>query len=57
MCCVIYYVYLKCKNYFKECCKKKKEKEEIRAETLYNAQKLNEYVRNKERTYWASYCY
>ena len=51
MCCVIYYVYLKMRNYFNKPRKKD--------EALYNARQLNEYVRKKERTYWTSYssCY
>jgi len=50
MCCIIYYIYLRCKvkwhAYITE--RRKKEEEEV----LYNARQLNEYVRNKERTYW-----
>ena len=42
-------------KYLKERSEKKKEEETSLAETLYNARKLNEYVRNKERTYWTSY--
>ena len=48
MCCVIYYIYLKYKAYKAE---RRKKEEEV----LYNARQLNEYVRNKERTYWSSY--
>ena len=47
MCCVIYYVYLKMRDYFS----KPKPSEEV----MYNARQLNEYARRKERTYWECY--
>ena len=55
MCCAIYYVYLKCKKYFKECSKQRKEREELKAEALYTARMLDEYVKNKKKTYWTHY--
>ena len=51
MCCVIYYVYLKCRNYFK----KRPTTDRNMSETLYTARMLDEYVKNKERTYWVHY--
>ena len=47
MCCVLYYVYLKIRDY----ARKPKPTDEV----MYNARQLNEYVRKKERTYWVNY--
>jgi hypothetical protein len=55
MCCVIYYIYIKCREYLKHRRKKEEEEEKSLAEIMYNARRLNEYVRNKERSYWTSY--
>ena len=51
MCCVIYYIYLKYRNYFQ----KRRITDTNAPETLYTARTLDEYVKNKERTYWTSY--
>ena len=67
MCCIIYYVYLKCLHYFKKDTKKDTKKEENKnvskpqptlqelAEYRYNAKQINDFVRNKQRVYWANY--
>ena len=47
MCCIIYYIYLRCKVKWHAYITEQRKKEE---EVLYNARQLNEYVRNKERT-------
>jgi hypothetical protein len=49
MCCIIYYIYLRCKAKWHAYITEQRKKEE---EVLYNARQLNEYVRNKERNYW-----
>ena len=51
MCCIMYYVYLKIRDYVRQ------PKQEVKPldEVMYNAQQLNEYVRRKERTYWCCY--
>ena len=50
MCCVIYYIYLRCKVKWQAYVTEQRKKEEV----LYNTRQLNEYVRNKERTYWGT---
>ena len=53
MCCIIYYIYLKCRvkwqAYITE--RRKNEEEEAKRlrEAVYNARQLNEHVRMKER--------
>ena len=49
MCCIIYYIYLRCKVKWQAYITERRRKEE---EVLYNARQLNDYVRNKERNYW-----
>ena len=53
MCCVIYYIYLKCRvkwqAYITERRKKEEEEAKYLREAVYNARQLNAYVRNKER--------
>ena len=51
MCCILYYVYKRMREHFR----KPKEEDKSLAEVMYNAQQLEDYVRKKERTYWASY--
>ena len=51
MCCVIYYIYLKCRNYFQ----KRRITDANTPETLYTARMLDEYVKNKKKTYWSHY--
>ena len=46
MCCILYYIYRKCRNYFK---KPSKVEDENLAETLYNAKQLEKYVRTKKK--------
>ena len=46
MCCILYYVYVK---YLK------KQPKKIEDETFYTTKQLNEYVRNKKRSYWCNY--
>ena len=53
MCCVIFYIYVKCRECFKRQPKGEEDKQLV--ETMYNTRMLNEYVRNKERTYWTCY--
>ena len=63
MCCIIYYVYLKCRHYIKKDTKKEGNKNVSKpqptlqelAEYRFNARRLNEYVRNKERSYFINY--
>ena len=63
MCCIIYYVYLKCRHYFKKDTKKEESKNVSKpqptlqelAEYRYNAKQINDFVRNKQRVYWANY--
>jgi hypothetical protein len=53
MCCAIYYVYYKIRNYLR----KRAEEKAIKKmdEVLYNTYQLNKYIRDKKRVYWASY--
>ena len=53
MCCAIYYVYYKIRNYFR----KRKEEKSIKEmdEVLYNTYQLNKYIRGRQSVYWASY--
>ena len=50
MCCAIYYVYKKVRNYFR-----KRAEEKSINEILYNADQLNKYIRGRQSVYWASY--
>ena len=57
MCCIAYYVYIKCRDHFRKPPPQDEEEEadDKHSEIKYNARKLNEYVRKKERTYWTHY--
>ena len=65
MCCIVYYLYRRYCEYFREIPKqdnkeglpkkeplsKLKESEEYR----YNAKQINDFVRNRQRQYWTNY--
>ena len=67
MCCILYYIYLKYRDYFKKEPKQEENKKEENkrasrqptlqelAEYRFNARRLNEYVRNKDRSYFINY--
>ena len=56
MCCIAYYLYIKCRDYFRKSPPQEEEEEDDKhSEIKYNARRLNEYVRKKERTYWTHY--
>ena len=56
MCCVLYYLYIKCRDYFRKPPQQEEEEEDDnQSEIKYNAKQLNEYVRRKQRTYWVNY--
>ena len=58
MCCIIYYIYLKCRVKWQAHITERRKKEEEAKyiqEAVYNARQLSEYVRKKERTYWCNY--
>ena len=68
MCCIIYYVYLKCRHYFEKEPKQEENKTEENkkvskpqptlqelAEYRYNAKQINDFVRNKQRSYFINY--
>ena len=57
MCCVLYYLYMKCRERFRQRSNYELEEEDDKcsSEMKYNAKQLDEYVRNKKRTYWSNY--
>jgi hypothetical protein len=60
MCCILYFLYKKCEAYLQNRASIKKEQEikqklHTIAEARYNARMLNEYNRNREKTYWCNY--
>ena len=55
MCCIAYYLYIKCRDYFRKSPQQEEEEDDNQSEIKYNARRLNEYVRKKERTYWVKY--
>ena len=68
MCCILYYIYLKCKDYFEKEPKQEENKTEENkkvskqqptlqelAEYRYNAKQINDFVRNKQRSYFINY--
>ena len=59
MCCIIYYVYLRIRDYARKPKPADNNKvvmgNRVADEVMYNAQQLEDYVRKKERTYWTNY--